>query len=84
MKVVSTPRAERALKKIPKARTLLLEFIEFAALDDWWKSSKLKKLTGTDFFRYKSGNYRIIFNQEGEILAIFDIRKRDEKTYKNL
>ncbi len=43
---------------------------------------KIKKLKFLPYFRYRCGDFRVFFTQDGEILLIQKIRRRSEKTYK--
>jgi len=79
------PRAKKSLKKLNTqiATELLLEFSDFIQKNTNFLSSyKIRKIVGTDFYRYKLRDLRIIFDIQGNIVFIFDVRKRNEKTYK--
>lgn len=86
MPIFITPHAEKSLKKINKlvAQQLLKEFMVFSEDKNWWKNPKVKALAGMPFYRYKSGNFRIIFDQAGTLFEIYDVKQRNESTYKNL
>lgn len=45
---------------------------------------RIEKLTQSDFFRVRSGRFRIIFHYEGWRVLVDHIRLRNEDTYKNL
>lgn len=84
--VLITPRGERSIKKLDTslAKKVLQEFFVFAEKPKWQQSRKVRKIVGTSFYRYKSGNHRILFEQYNDTFEIFDVRKRDENTYKNI
>lgn len=43
----------------------------------------IKKLTGfSDIYKLSVQDIRIIFRKEGDVLEIFDIGRRNEKTYR--
>lgn len=44
----------------------------------------IKKVVGTDYWRVRSGEYRILFKKENNLNMIYEIRLRNESTYKNL
>lgn len=83
-KVTYSPRAAKSLKKIPKLYQINIK-------NKIERLSSNPRIPGTikliDYpvaeFRYRVGNYRILFdvNNEEKIIEILDIRKRDEKTY---
>ena len=59
----------------------ILEKIESGKLD----SLNYKKLTGFDnLYRVKKGSFRVIYFQEDDTVNILDVRRRNEKTYKNI
>lgn len=86
MNVQLTPKAQRSFKKLPhnKGKVLLQEFIDFCKEDNWWQDRKVKQIVSTPFYRYKSGHYRIIFDQDGYVVTVYDVKKRNESTYRNL
>ncbi len=44
----------------------------------------VKKLAGSDFYRYRKGSFRIIFHIENKKVIIDNVGKRNDNTYKNL
>lgn len=44
----------------------------------------IKKIVGTDYWRVRSGRYRILFKKENDENIVYEIRLRNENTYKNL
>lgn len=84
IKIVITPRAERSIKKLAsknQLKKILVDFRNLLHQSDWYKSYKIKKLVNLGFWRYKQGNLRIIFDNHGNIFEVFDVKKRNERTY---
>lgn len=75
-------KIEKLLRKISKKqREYLLRIIE-KLLSDNKKGLDIKKLKNTDFYRLRSGRFRIIFHKENKEIIIDGIKLRDENTYK--
>ena len=76
-------KAKRQLAKIPmKFRTAITESTRLLA--NFPDCRHVKKLTGHVYgFRLRVGRYRIFFDHDGriKIIAIQEIKKRDERTY---
>ena len=83
-KVAYSPRSAKSLKKIPRQYQINIKNkIEKLSKDPYIPGTiKLVDYPAAEF-RYRVGNYRILFdiNDEEKIIEILDIRKRDEKTY---
>lgn len=74
---------EKLLRKISsKDRERLLEIVEKLVKGD--KALKFEKIKNTDFYRIRSGKFRIIFHKENSEFIIDGIKMRNEGTYKNL
>jgi len=74
-------KIEKLLKKISlKDRQRLLSIIEKLLKNP--KGLNIKKIKGSDFFRLRSGKFRIIFHYENKEIIIDSIKMRDESTYK--
>lgn len=86
MSVKLSSKAKRSLKKFEKtfASEVLSAFIEISQLNDWKQHKSVKKLTSSPFYRFKYKNIRVIFDEDGTIFVIYDVRQRNENTYKNL
>jgi len=75
-------KIEKLLRKISKKqREYLLSIIE-KLLSNNKEGLDIKKLKNTDFYRLRSGRFRIIYHKENEENIIDSIRLRDENTYK--
>lgn len=83
-KIAYSSRAAKSLKKIPKHYQInIKDKVEKLSRDPYIPGTiKLVDYPAAEF-RYRVGNYRILFdiNHSDEIIEILDIRKRDEKTY---
>ena len=83
-KVIYSPRAAKSLRKIPKQYQINIKNKVGKLSRDPYMPGTIKLV---DYpaaeFRYRIGNYRILFdiNKSDKIIEILDIRKRDEKTY---
>ena len=77
-------KIEKLFRKISqKSREQLLLVIS-KLLSGQKAGLNIKKLKGTDFFRLRSGRFRIIFHYEdnSKEIIIDSIKLRDENTYK--
>ena len=76
---------EKLLRKISaKERAVVLAFLE--QLPDKTKHGVLdvKKLAGSDLYRARKGNFRIIFHYEGNAPVVDSIRLRNDNTYRDI
>ena len=75
--VVFTRAAEKALRRIPAntANTILSKIKQYAA-DPKSLANNVKKLRGRRGLRLRVGDWRIIFDDDGTVLAILDIGPR--------
>lgn len=75
---------EKLLRKISKKDQLaLLEEMSFLVLKKP-QLLNIKKLQGSDFYRSRKGNFRIIFHYDITQKVIIDaVRLKGEDTYKN-
>jgi len=77
-------RIEKLLRKISRQdRQRLLEIVE-KLLTGQKSGLDVIKLKDTDFYRLKSGRYRIIFHYQANQVIIDSIKLRNERTYKGL
>ena len=72
LRKISHPDRERLLKIISKL------------LSGEKKDLDIKKIKGAEFYRFRSGRFRVIFHYEGasKEIIIDSIKLRDENTYK--
>lgn len=76
-------KIEKLLRKIhPKDRERLLVLIESLTAKTLAENTDCKKLQGTDMYRLRSGDFRIIFHysENGEVV-VDSIKLRNENTY---
>ena len=77
-------KIEKLFRKINKKDRLKIEEAIIRLVSGKIESLDSKKVSGTDFYRVRSGNYRIIFRYHQEKIIIETVRIKDENTYKNL
>ena len=76
-------KIEKLLDKLnKKERVSLLEAIKIL-FSETAERLDVKKIKSTNFYRLRTGRFRIIFHRNGEKIIIDDIRIRNENTYKN-
>jgi len=77
-------KIEKLFRKIDqKDRQKLLNLIKLL-VSNQVNNLNISKIKNTDFFRLKSGRYRIIFHKENNEIIIDSIKLRNEDTYKGL
>lgn len=77
-------RLEKLFKKLSqKDGQLLREIVEQLQKGDT-HGLNIQKISGSDFYRLKKRNFRLIFHWESGAPVIDSIRLRNERTYKNL
>ena len=76
-------KIEKLLRKVSRHdRERLLVLIK--SLMSEKRSSHIRKIIGTDFFRLRSGRFRIIFHYERSEIIIDAIKLKNKDTYKGL
>ncbi|MBU1130599.1 hypothetical protein KJ840_00500 [Patescibacteria group bacterium] len=76
-------KIEKLLRKISqKDRQRLLHLIELL-ISRKKNNLNISKIKNTDFFRLKSGRYRIIFHYQNKEVIIDAIKLRGKDTYSN-
>ncbi|MFH1187899.1 MAG: type II toxin-antitoxin system RelE/ParE family toxin [bacterium] len=74
---------EKLFRKISKKDRVALQNVIENLLNKK-QNTNIKKLQGSDFYRIRKGNFRIIFHYDLKKEIIIDsIRVRNENTYKN-
>ena len=75
---------EKLLRKIIRQdRQRLLDITE-KLIHGEIKGLNIKKITNSDFYRLRSGRFRIIFHYEKKEVIIDSIKLRDKNTYRRL
>lgn len=72
----------KLLMKISKSDRQRLLFIIEKLIDQDKKGLSIVKVKNSDFYRVKSGRFRIIYHLEKNEIIIDAIRLRNEKTYR--
>ncbi len=75
-------KIEKLLRKISKKNREKLLHIITLLVTGKKKEFNIKKLKDSDFYRLRSGRFRIIFHYENKKIVIDNIRLRNENTYK--
>lgn len=71
--------ADKALAKMPaKTADLIEEKIEQVATDPHTLANNTTELRGTDYRRLRVGDYRVIMDDNGDVLDILDVGHRRE------
>ncbi len=77
------PVLKKLLSKFNREDRLILEFLIEKILSLNWRSLDIKKLQGyDDIYRLRKGKIRIIFSRIKDSIAIINIERRNEKTYR--
>lgn len=78
-------KIEKMLRKMPKAdRERIAGMIE-KLLQRQMKGMTIEKLKGTHcLYRVRSGDFRILYFDDGTTILLKAIRRRNEGTYQNL
>lgn len=75
---------EKLLRRVsPHDKIILLETLRAIKQGDI-KKLRVEKLSNSDFYKTRKGNFRIVFYLEGKAGIVVSIRRRNEKTYRNL
>tara|TARA_A100000171_G_scaffold36327_1_gene34994 strand:- start:1071 stop:1319 length:249 start_codon:yes stop_codon:yes gene_type:complete len=70
-------QASKELQRIqPKIRQRIIDSIEKLAANPTRADLDLKPLVGSSYFRMRVGEYRVIYDQDGQILGIRRIAPR--------
>lgn len=80
-----TPKATKQLLKLKNTQATASITLAVAELANFPDCQNVKSLTNHDYqYRLRVGNYRVFFNVENgvtQIIAIQEVKKRDERTY---
>lgn len=79
IRLVYKPRAVKDIKKLDKvAKKLLLAGLERFRVDPWHYAVKLKRSQLIGQYRFRVGNYRVIFDLEGRDVVVLRVMHRRE------
>ncbi len=73
---------EKLFRKISADERILISEISKKLVSGNTAGLRIKKLSGSDFYRLRKGVFRIIFHYENKIPVIDSIRIKNEKTYR--
>jgi mRNA-degrading endonuclease RelE of RelBE toxin-antitoxin system len=75
-------KIEKLFRRIPKRDRLRIQEILLRIKNRDYKDLKRQKLKGYEnIYRIRTGNYRIIYFDDGEEIILKAVKKRDEATY---
>lgn len=75
--VVLSKQAEKALRKMPaNTAQTIREKIAILAAGGAALANNVTKLVGSDFYRLRVGDWRVIFDDQGNILQILAVKPR--------
>lgn len=77
-------KIEKLLRRINKKDRKKLLGIITDLVSENMKSLDVQKVKNTDFYRLKSGRFRIIFHFYNKEIIVDSIKLRDKATYKKL
>ncbi|MBU1045683.1 type II toxin-antitoxin system RelE/ParE family toxin [Patescibacteria group bacterium] len=75
---------EKLLKKINKQDRQRLLGVTEKLIQGEEKGLNIRKVTDSDFYRLRSGRFRIIFHYDKKEIIIDSIKLRDKNTYRRL
>jgi len=82
-RVVISPAAQRQLRRLPPGDAARLRGpILSLGLDP--KPPGATKLVGTDFWRMRIGDRRIVYSLEGAVVVVLKVARRSESTYRRI
>ena len=75
---------EKILRKVsPRDKTALLEILRALKRGEA-EGFHIEKLSGTDSYKMRKGNFRFILHYENKLIVVDAIRLRNEKTYRRI
>ena len=77
-------KIRKLFKKLSKIEKEEIKSVLFLLAKNNLIGLDVKKVVGTDYWRVRSGRYRILFKKESGENVVYEIRLRNENTYKNL
>jgi len=75
-----TKRAFRQLRKLPVSDAKAIRMTAWT-LRDWPDCQNVKALTDRDEYRFRTGDFRLIFKVGGDTITIQEVVRRNERTY---
>ncbi|WP_456370093.1 type II toxin-antitoxin system RelE family toxin [Thermodesulfatator atlanticus] len=82
-KIEWTPKAFRQLRKIKSKEEQIKIYEAVSELKNFPSCRNIKKLKGTpNLYRLRVGRWRVIFSERLTVIAIEEVKKRNERTYR--
>ena len=82
MKITIEPRIYKKVMKLPpQDRDRLLNALAALEQNPESQSKNLARLRGREEFRFRVGDWRVIYRQEHNTLRVIDVLRRNERTY---
>ena len=82
MKITIEPRVYKKVMKLPpQDRDRLLNALAALEKNPESQSKNLARLRGREEFRFRVGDWRVIYRQEHNTLHVTAILRRNERTY---
>jgi mRNA interferase RelE/StbE len=81
--VVLAPAARRQLRRLPPGDAARLRG-PILALGIDSKPTGAEKLVGTDFWRLRVGDVRIVYLVDGDVVVVLRVARRSESTYRQI
>tara|TARA_B100000678_G_scaffold230570_1_gene199054 strand:- start:126 stop:380 length:255 start_codon:yes stop_codon:yes gene_type:complete len=79
LKITLTKQAAKALQKMqPKQARRIRDAIELIANDPARQDLDIKKMVNTDTMRLRIGDYRVIYREDGCVLAVIRVGARGD------
>ncbi len=75
---------KKQLRKIPRSNQIrVFAALSFIFARNFETLDRLQLKGNENIFRVRVGNYRIIYHDDGDVITLKAIPKRDENTYKD-
>jgi len=76
-KIAYSKAALKTLRRIPANTSAKIRSkIEQYAADPASQAANVKRLQGSEFFRLRVGDWRVIFDEDGNVIAVLEIGPR--------
>lgn len=73
---------EKLLRRVqPYDKVVLVEALR-ALRHGELERFRVEKMSGSDFYKVRKGNFRFVFHHEGAAIVVDTVKLRNEKTYR--
>ncbi len=73
---------EKLLRRVhPHDKIILVETLRLLRQGETFEL-RIEKVSGSDFYKTRKGNFRFVFHYEGDAIVVDTVRLRSEKTYR--